>query len=120
MLGRVRFSAFLNFGETFASFQMSGSFPVSQDLWKIGCRIGTNFLCEVCRTMGLNLSGPAALCGFKPTSSLSMPSAAMLLSGILGRGMTWNGRLAPKSCKSCSDFWLRDIKLMGILGLNTY
>ena len=28
--------------------------------------------CKVCRTMGLNLSGPAALCGFKPTSSLSI------------------------------------------------
>ena len=32
--------------------------------------------------MGLNLSGPAALCGLKPLSSLSMPSAAMLMSGI--------------------------------------
>ena len=41
--------------------------------------------------MGLNLSGPAALCGLKPLSSLSMPSAAMLMSGILGGD--WAGKL---------------------------
>ena len=39
--------------------------------------------------MGLNLPGPAALCGLKPPSCLSMSSAAMLMSGILGRG--WAG-----------------------------
>ena len=44
-------------------------------------------LCKVCSTMGLNLSGPVALCGFKPTISLSMPSAVMLISGIL----SWAG-----------------------------
>ena len=66
---------------------MSGSFPVSKDLWKIRCRTGANSLYKVCRSMGLNLSGPAALCGFKPTSSLSMPSAVMLISGILGWGL---------------------------------
>ena len=69
--------------------------------------------------MSLNLSGPAALCGFKPTSSLSMPSADMLISGTLGLGLGWNGGLAPESCKSCSDFWARDFKFMGVLGLNT-
>ena len=63
---------------------MSGIFPVSIDLWKISCRMGTNSLCNVCRTMGLNLSGPAALGGFKHTSSLSMPPGDMLISGILG------------------------------------
>ena len=69
--------------------------------------------------MGLNLSGPAALCGLKPLSSLSMHSAAMLMSGIFGWGLGWNGRLAPESCKSCNDFWARDFQLMGVLGLNT-
>ena len=69
--------------------------------------------------MGLNLSGPAALCGLKPLSSLSMPSAAMLMSGIFGWGLGWNGRLAPESCKSCNDFLARDFKLMGVLGLLT-
>ena len=78
------FSPFLKIGETLASFQMSGKFPVSKDLWKISCRIGAYSLCKVCRTMGLNLSGPAALCGFKPPSSLLMPSATMLISSILG------------------------------------
>ena len=76
---------------------MSGIFPVSIDLWKISCRMGANSLCNVCRTMGLNLSGTAALCGFKHTSSLSMPSADMLISGIFGWKVGWNGRLAPGS-----------------------
>ena len=78
---------------------MSGSFPISKDLWKISCRTGAKSLCKVCRTMGLNLSGPA----FKPTSSLLMPLAVMLISGILRWGLGWNGGLAPESCKSCSD-----------------
>ena len=69
--------------------------------------------------MGLNFSGPASLCGFKPTSSLSVPPAAMLISGILAWGLGLNGGLAPESCKSCSDFWARDFKLMRVLGLNT-
>ena len=81
--------------------------------------MGANSLCNVCRIMGLNLSGPAALCGFKHTSSLSMPSAAMLMSGILD--LDWAGMVGwtPESCNSCSDFWARDFKLMGVLGLNT-
>ena len=66
--------------------------------------------------MGLNLSGPAALCGLKPLSSLSTPSVAMLMSGIFGWGLGWNGRLAPESCKSCNDFWARDFQLMGVWG----
>ena len=83
---------------------MSGSFPVSKDLWKISCRTGAKSLCKVCRTMGLSLSGTAASFGFKPISSLSMPSAVMLIAGILGWGLGWNDGLAPESCKSCSDF----------------
>ena len=75
---------------------MSGIFPVSIDLWKISCRMGANSLCNVCRAMGLNLSGPAALCGFKHTSSLSMPPADMLISGIFGRRLGWNGSMAPE------------------------
>ena len=67
-------------------------------------------------TMGLNLSGPAPLCGFKPTISLSVPSAVMLISSILGRGLDWNGGLAPESCKSCSDLWARDFKIKGSWG----
>ena len=81
--------------------------------------MGANSLCSVCKTTGLNLSGPVALCGFKPTNSLAIPLAAMLMSGILGRGLGWNGMLTPESCKSCSDFWARDFKLVGILCLNT-
>ena len=67
--------------------------------------------------MGLNLSGPAALCGLRPLSSLSMPSVAMFMSGILGWGLCCNGRLAPESCKSCNYFWTRYFKLMGFGGL---
>ena len=38
---------------------------------------------------GFEFSGPVALCGLKPLSSLSMTSAAMLMSGILDGG--WAG-----------------------------
>ena len=65
-------------GGTFA-FQTSGCFPVSKDFWKISCRLGESSSCNVCRTMGFYLSGPVALCGFKPLSSLSMPSAEMFI-----------------------------------------
>ena len=92
---------------------------MSKDLWKISCRMGANSLCNVCRTTGLNLSGPVALCGFKPTNSLSIPLSAMLMSGILGWGLGLNSMLTPESCKSYSDFWARDFKLVGVLGLNT-
>ena len=53
--------------------------------------MGANSLCNVCRTMGLNLSGPAALCGLKHTSSLSKPPSDMLMSGIFGvrTGLEW-------------------------------
>ena len=111
------FSPFLKIGEIFASFQMSGSFPVSNDHWKISCRIGANSLCKFCRTMVLNLTG--ALWGFKPTSSLSMPSADMLISGIFGVGTGLEWWVTPESCKSCNDFLARDFKLMGFFGLNT-
>ena len=63
---------------------MSDIFQVSIDLWKISCRMGAYSLCNVCWTMGLNLSGPAALCGFKHTNSMSIPPADMLISGIFG------------------------------------
>ena len=88
----------------------------NDNIYIISCRIGANSLCKVCGTMGLNLSGPAVLCGFTPTSSLSMPSAAMLISGILGYGLGWNGGLTTDSCKSCSDFCARDFKLIGSWG----
>ena len=48
-----------------------------------------------------------------------MPSAEMLMSGILGLGLGWKGRSTPESCRSCSDFWARDLRLTGVLGLNT-
>ena len=66
--------------------------------------------------MGLTLSGPAAVCGLKPTISLSVPSAVMLTSGILGLGLGWNGGLAPESCKSCSDSGQGTLNLLGSSG----
>ena len=47
VVGWVLFFAFFVNWETFASFQMSGIFPVSIDLWKISCRMGANSLCNV-------------------------------------------------------------------------
>ena len=57
---------FLKMGDTFASFHTSGSSPLSNDYWKISCRMGESSSCNVCRMICFNLSGPAALCGFKP------------------------------------------------------
>ena len=62
----------LKLGETLASFQMSGIFSVFKGLWKISAKF-------VGPSVDLNLSGPATLCGFKHTSSLSMHSPAMLM-----------------------------------------
>ena len=81
-MGQI-FRLFANWGNI-CFFPNVWYFPVSIDLWKISCRMGANSLCNVCRKMGLNLSGPATLGGLKPLSSLSMPSAAMLMSSILG------------------------------------
>ena len=116
---RASWPSCLRMGDMFACFHTSGSFPLSNDFWKISCRMGESSSCNVCRMMGFNLSGPAALCGFKLRRSLSMPSAEMLMSGILGLGLGWKGRSTPESCRSCSDFWARDLRLTGVLGLNT-
>ena len=94
-------------------------FPESIDLWKISCMIDVLSLCNICRTRGLNLSGSAALCGIKPTLSVSVLSAVILMSVMFGWELDWNGRLTPESCKSCNDFWARDFKLIRVWGLNT-
>ena len=57
--------------------------------------------------MGLSLSGPAALWGFKPLRSFSMPWAETWILGIGGYGLGWNGRFIPESCKSCRVLWAR-------------
>ena len=75
----------LKIWEIFASFQMSGSFPVSKDFWKISCRIGANSLCKVCRTMGLNLSGPAA---YKQLVNAFFSYAYIRHFGV-GTGLEW-------------------------------
>ena len=62
--------------------------------------------------MGLNLSGPAALCGLKPLNSLSMPSTAMLMSGIfvgdLAKMVGWHqsyANLAMTSGQGTLNLW---------------
>ena len=57
-----------------------GVFQLSNDFLKISCRMGESSSCNV-HAMGFNLSGPTALCGFKP-------SAEMLMSW----GKDWAGR----------------------------
>ena len=43
---------FLKMGDTFASFQIWGSFLGSSDFWKITCSIGASSAWRACRTMG--------------------------------------------------------------------
>ena len=67
--------------------------------------------------MGLSLSGPAALWGFKPLKSFSMPWAETWILGIGGYGLGWNRRFIPESCKSCRVLWASCLRLVGFLGL---
>ena len=86
---------------------MLDSFPVSKDLWKISCRIGANSVFKVCRTMGLNLSGPGPYVGSSLQAACQCLQQLCLYQAFWGRD--WAGM----------DFWARDLKLMGVLGLNT-
>ena len=76
---------------------MSGIFPVSIDLWKISCRMGANSLCNVCRTMGLNLSGPAACVGSSIQVACQCLQQICLYQASLGGD--WAGTVVwPQSC----------------------
>ena len=70
---------------------MSGSFPVSKDLWKLSSRIGDHSFCKVCRTMGLSLSGPYSLMlvqAYKQLVSVFCSYAYIRHFGV-GTGLEW-------------------------------
>ena len=101
----------LKIGETLGNsfFQIFCTFTVSKDRWKISCRMGANSLCNVCRIMCLNVSGPVALCRFKLNCFKSYAYVRHF-----GWGLGWNGRLTPESWRSCNDFSAKKFKLMGL------
>ena len=73
---------------------------------------------EVCRTMGLVWSGPAALWGVSFLRRHSVPFVEIWLSSILECGLDWKDRSFPESCKSCKVLWARAFSDRGDLGLN--
>ena len=110
-------SPFLKMGDIFASFQIWGSFPESTDFWKITCSMGASSAWRVCRTMGLNWSGSAALWGFRDLSSFSMPFTKICISGICLYELDWKGKLHPWSFSSWSFRWAKELKRSGDLEL---
>ena len=97
-------------GDTFASFQIWGSFPESSDFWKITFSIGASSAWRVCWTMGLNWSGTAALWVFRDLSSFSVPFTEICISGIWLYGLDWKGKLHPWSVSSWSFWWAKELK----------
>ena len=110
-------SPFLKMGDTFASFQIWESFPESSDFWKITCNIGASSAWRVCRTMGLNWSGPAALWGFRDLSSFSMPFTEICISGIW-LYMGWIGKVSCIPGHLALEVFdeLRSLSVRGIWG----
>ena len=75
---------------------MSGIFPVSIDLWKISFRMGANSFCNVCRTMGLNLSGLQHCVGSSIQVACQCHQQICLYQAFLGGD--WAGMVGwPKS-----------------------
>ena len=114
---RVWFASFFENGGHICPFQIWGSFTGSCDFWKIICSIGASSAWRVCRTMGLNWSGPAALRGFRDLSSFSMPFTEICISGIWLHGLAWKGKLHPWSFSSWNFWWAKELKRSGDLGL---
>ena len=92
--GLICVSCFEN-ENTFASSQIWRSFPESSDFWKITCNIGASSAWRVCKTMGMNWSGPAALWGFRDLSSFSLPFTEICISGIWLYRLEWKDKLHP-------------------------
>ena len=72
---------------TFALRQSEGTSPVSIEVLKINVRIGSISIANYLRIIGLILSGPPALCGFKFCSNLRIPGSFTCISGISGYGL---------------------------------
>ena len=106
-------------GDTFASFQIWGRFPESNDFLKITCSIGASSAWRVCTTMVLNWSGLAALWGFRDLSSFSMPFTEICIWGIWLYWLDGKGKLHSLSFSSWSFHWAKELKRCGDLGLKT-
>ena len=90
----------------------------SQVTWKITCSVGASSAWSVCRTMGLNWSGPAALWGFRDLSSFSMPFQRSVFEAF-DYGLDWKSKLHPWSFSSRSFSWAKELKRSWDLGLKT-
>ena len=92
----------------------------SRDFWKITSKIGDSSFGRLFRIMGLILSVPLALWGFRLLRSFSIPNELTWMFGIRGVGVSsWSGKGAPVSSWASWSFILqRDESLIGVFGLN--
>ena len=77
---------------------------------------GASSAWRVCRTMGLNRSGPAALWGFRNLSSFSMPFTEICIWGIWLYGLVGKVSCIPGHLALEVFVELRDLSVPGIWG----
>ena len=92
---------FLNTGQMFAVFHMAGIVPDSYDILNMTVSIGAMNGASSFKTLGVILSGPAALVGFSLLRSFSMPHTVMLMSFISGVVPCILQRLENSSFEMC-------------------
>jgi hypothetical protein len=95
---------FLNTGQMFTVFHMAGIVPDSYDILNMTVSIGAMNGASSFKTIGVILSGPAALVGFSVLRSFSTPDTVMLMSFISGvvPSILHGWRILPLRCLS---FW---------------
>ena len=79
----IDLSPFLKSGQAFAKHQSSGTELLSRDFWKVIAKAGVMTGATSFRTVACRPSGPAALDGFRPASSLRTPLSVTGMLGIL-------------------------------------
>ena len=84
MLMASNFFPFLNTGQMYAVFHMADIVHDSYDILNITVSIGAMNGANSLKTLGVILSGPAALVGFSLLRSFSTPDTVMLMSFISG------------------------------------
>ena len=81
----LTFHPFCKLGQhNYADFHWDGSDPSSRDFWNRTSNMGDSSVESVLSIMGLILSGPQALCGFRLLRSFSMPFLPTVISGMVG------------------------------------
>ena len=78
----------MNIGVTLAVRQSSGIVELDNDLLKMKVRTGAISVAKSFSVCGSMASGPAALCGFRFSSSFSTPGTVTVIFCICGYGLS--------------------------------